>query len=116
MRHFVSQHFGKATAIVECQDDAAGHVRIAIPQLSEHSIDYAFLLARVAPLAPDSAGRAETIARIAIHQAHRQFLLCGKDALFAPGQDLVLDTAPWVGDLNAAPYGGATLGVEQRLR
>jgi hypothetical protein len=116
MRHFVSQHLGKAIAIVECPGGSACHVRIAIPQLSEHSIDYAFELARVAQLVPEPAMRAETVARIAIHQAHKQFLLSGKDGLFEAGQELAIDTTPWVGDLEAAPYGGATAGYEQRAR
>lgn len=116
MRHFVSQHLGKATAIVECHDNAVGHVRIAIPQLSEQSIDYVFALEHVIELLPEPAGRAEAIARIAIHQAHKQFLLGGKDELFAAGQELAVDTAPWVGDLDALPYGGATAGYDQRAR
>lgn len=115
MRHFVSQHLGKATAIVEC-NDGAGHVRIAVPQLSETSVEYAFVLARVAHLVPPAAGPAETIARIAIHQANKQFLAGGKSALFAPGQELATDTAPWIGDLDALPYGGATGGYDQRAR
>lgn len=116
MRHFVSQHLGKAIAIVECQDDIAGHVRIAIPQLSEQSIEYAFVLARVAQREPEPARRAETIARIAIHQAHKQYLLGGKAGLFDAGQELAIDSAPWVGDLDALPYGGATAGYDQRAR
>ena len=116
MRHFVSQHFGKATAIVEWVDGRAGRVRIAVPQLSESSVDYAFALARVAHLVPHAASPAETIARIGIHQAHRQFLVGGKKALFAAGQELAVDTAPWIGDLDALPYGGATRGYDRRAR
>ena len=113
-RHFVSQHLGKAMATVQFLDERAGHVRIAAPQLSSQNVEYAFALAQVAQLVPERSKWAETLARIAIHQAHKQYLLRGQQGLFAAGGELAIDTTPWVGDLDAAPYGGATAGFTQR--
>jgi hypothetical protein len=114
MRHFVSQHLGKSTATVEFSDDGDGHVRISVPHLSPEIVDYAFTLERVAQLVPEEARWPEAIARIAIHQAHKQFLATGKRDLFAPGRELALETSPWLGDLEAVAYGGATTGYHPR--
>lgn len=114
IRHFVSQHLGKAIATVEWCGDDAGQVRISVPQLSPVSIEYAFVCAQVTQLGPERAEWAETIARIAIHQAQKQFLLRGRVDLFGPGRALAADTPPWIGDLAPLPYGGATDGYAQR--
>lgn len=115
-RHFVSQHLGKSIATVEFGDDSAGHVRIDIPALSPISVEYAFTIERVAQLVPEKANWPEAIARIAIHQAHKQFLASGKKDLFQQGRELSLETSPWLGDLEPVAYGGATAGYEQRGR
>lgn len=115
-RHFVSQHLGKAMATVQFLDEGAGHVRIAAPQLSAQRVEYAFALDQVAQLVPERSKWAETVVRIAINQAHKQYLLRGQQGLFEPGRELAIDILPWVGDLDAAPYGGATAGFTQRER
>ena len=55
IRHFVSQHLGKAIAAVEWCGDDAGHVHITLPQLSPSSVDYAFVCAQMRQLGPERA-------------------------------------------------------------
>ncbi len=115
-RHFVSQHLGKSIATVEFCGESAGQVRIDMPALSPQSVNYCFNVERVAQLVPERAQLPEAIARIAIHQVHKQFLGSGKKDMFRPGLELAVDTSPWQGDLQAAAYGGATEGFAQRGR
>jgi hypothetical protein len=91
-------------------------VRIASPLLSPDNVEYAFTMERVARLAPEPAHLPETLARIAIHQVHKQYLAHGKRDLFLPGRELAVDTSPWLGDLEPVAYGGATTGWDQRSR
>lgn len=115
-RHFVSQHLGKSIATVEFSDELGGQVRIDSPHLSGNSVAYLFTVERVSQHVAEPAKWPEAIARIAIHQAHKHFLASGKKDLFGPGAELVLDTSPWLGDLDPVAYGGATDGYGQRLR
>ena len=115
-RHFVSQHLGKAKASVDTDGAAIGRVRITVPRRPGQSIDFTFATARLAQLQPAQAEWSETVARIAIHQAHRLFQSGGEEALFCCAHDLLLATPPWQGDLEVLPYGGATAGFAQRSR
>lgn len=115
-RHFVSQHLGKATATVQFDNKAAGHVRIEVPALPDKTIVFTFQMARVKQAVPDPVQWHEMITRIAIYQLHRQLANKGRHALDGPARELMMGTSRWLGDLDEAPYGGATEGYSERER
>ena len=112
VRHFVSQRFGKSTVTVEFSDDMAGVVAIAPPCPDQEMIVYTFDAQRVAQMIGDPLQRPERLMRIAIGQAHKQFAHKGGDGLFGVTLALEISTAPWIGDLTEARYGGATQGYD----
>lgn len=111
-RYFVSQRFGKSTVTVDTRDDVDGMVSIELPCPVEKTVMFSFEPERAAQLFADPLEREEKIMRIAIQQAHKLFVQHGEAGLFGAPIALVLGTAPWIGDLAGAPYGGATKGYE----
>lgn len=105
-RYFVSQHLGKATAIVEFDEE--GHVRIDVPALPERTIAFSFEMARLRKAVDDPACWGETVARVAIEQLHRR--MAGKPGRGTASDELDINTARWKGDLREEVYGGATDG------
>lgn len=111
-RHFVSQRFGKSTVAIDIRDDGVGAVWIALPGPEKKTAMFSFEPDRVAQMFADPLERPEMVMRIAIQQAHKMFAQNGEPGLFDAPVALVLGTAPWIGDLTIAPYGGATQGYE----
>lgn len=110
VRYFVSQRFGKSTVTVSLSDDATGAVAIALPCPERNRVTFSFDQERVAQMLGEPVLCPERLMRIAIGQAHKQFLLKGASGLFGTTVPLVVGSAPWIGDLTEAPYGGVTGG------
>ena len=110
IRHFVSQRFGKATVCVEFGLEMDGMVSITLDGADEKTVAFTFENARLVQIIVDPSRRAEMIMRLAIGQAHKLYLLLGADHLFGTTTALTAGTAPWIGDLSDAAYGGATVG------
>lgn len=113
-KYFVSQHFGKSLATVECKEDS-GCVIITLTQPDQHTIKFHFQHARIGRFVQQPELRAETAMRIAIQQAHKLYLARGMDALTGEEHELAVESSPWIGDLSEVPYGGATTGYEGAL-
>lgn len=110
-KFFVSQHFGKSLGTVEL-GDAAASVTIALARSEDQHVKFSFCPARLAQFVREEDGEQETALRIAIAQAHKEFIHEGMDALTGAEHPLALETAPWIGDLTEVQYGGATSGYE----
>ena len=112
-RYFVSQHLGKATATVLIEGAAGGQVRIEAGALGAHALLFKFDTARLAQRIENPEDWCEGAARIAINQLHKHVARTGEPPLPCAVYQLAVDSAPWLGDLLARPYGGATAGFDQ---
>lgn len=110
-KYFVSQHFGKSLVTVEL-GNSGGTVVLGLSCPAALKVKYTFGKERLAQFVQQADRLAEMAARIAIQQSHRLFGNKGLHADEAEVRELALDTAPWIGDLTDAPYGGATAGYE----
>jgi hypothetical protein len=105
-RHFVSQHFGKATVCVQ-----EGVVSIHRDGDGDLAARFSYDPERLALFAAD-AGKPENVMRSAIAQAHKVVVQHGAHSLFGATFPLVIGCTPWLGDLSEHAYGGATAGYE----
>lgn len=116
VRYLVSRHLGKAVAIVTIDEHEESMVHLTAPPPVDLSLCLTFRPERIAPLdktSDDSADLVDIVARHAIAQAHRLYPRLRKCRIPSP---IPLEPAahPWVGDLLSTPFGGATLGIEER--
>ncbi|NHZ66499.1 hypothetical protein [Massilia genomosp. 1] len=114
-RHFVSQRIGRAIGAVEFDGDGMGVVEITAPDGPARMV-FSFTLSGAQDEHPPSPALAEVLLRTAIAQVHKDIL---KQPLGGTGEQRCLSNAcpPWIGDLEVAPYGGATAGfaAQQKL-
>lgn len=107
-RHFVSQRIGRAIGAVEFGGAGIGVVEITAEGGPARML-FSFTLSGGEEQHPPSPALAEVLLRTAIAQVHKEILkppLAGTEA----NRCLSNACAPWIGDLETAPYGGATGG------
>ena len=115
-RHFVSQRFGKSRVTVEFHDEMDSVVTITPCGPDTKTIAFTFNCNRAAQMLGDPQQRPERLMRIAIQQAHKLYVMNGPSSLFGTSGALEVSTAPWIGDLTEARYGGATQGDDTGMK
>lgn len=107
-RHFVSQRIGRAIGAVEFDGDGMGVVEITAPEAPARML-FSFTLSGGPDEHAPTPALAEILLRTAISQVHKEIL---KPPLGGTVESRCLSNVcpPWIGDLEAAPYGGATSG------
>lgn len=110
VRYFVSQHVGKAIVTVEPDGIGNGRVRIDVDLPSPRSAAFSFSLDRLDELLGGEETWPDTVARIAIHQAHQHLAERGDRGLFNATHALAWNLKPWIGDLSRVPYARAVNG------
>ncbi|RSZ56269.1 hypothetical protein HF313_22145 [Massilia atriviolacea] len=107
-RHFVSQRIGRAIGAVEFGGAGLGVVEITA-ECGPARMLFSFTLSGGPDAHPPSPALAEVLLRTAIAQVHKEML---KPPAAGTGEQRCLSNAcpPWIGDLEEAPYGGATSG------
>jgi hypothetical protein len=107
-RHFVSQRIGRAIGAVEFGGAGVGVVEITAEGGPARML-FSFTLSGGPEAHPPSPALAEVLLRTAISQVHKDIL---KPPLEGVEERRCLSNvcAPWIGDLEVIPYGGATSG------
>ncbi|HEX8613911.1 MAG TPA: hypothetical protein VF800_21755 [Telluria sp.] len=111
-RHFVSQRIGRAIGAVEFDGNGKGVVEITAPGRPA-SILFSFTLSGGPDRHAPTPALAEVLLRTAIAQAHRDMVKPPPGGA-GPSRRLSNVCAPWIGDLELMPYGGATSGYAAR--
>lgn len=111
-RHFVSQRIGRAIGAVEFGGAGLGVVEITAEGGPARML-FSFTLSGEPDEHPPSPALAEVLLRTAISQVHKEIL---KPPLAGAGVCRSLSNVcpPWIGDLEVAPYGGATSGYDTK--
>ncbi|NHZ82082.1 hypothetical protein F2P44_22790 [Massilia sp. CCM 8695] len=107
-RHFVSQRIGRAIGAVNFDGAGLGVVEITATG-APLRMSFAFTLLDLPDEQEATVALAELLLRTAISQIHKE--ISKPMAQTGPGERrLSAVYAPWIGDLEMAPYGGATAG------
>ncbi|MDQ1816006.1 hypothetical protein RBA41_22160 [Massilia sp. CCM 9210] len=108
-RHFVSQRIGRAVGAVEFDGAGLGVVEIRATDAPAR-MSFSFTLAGSTDEQQATPVLAEVLLRTAISQVHKE-LLKPRQPIGTDGHRCLSNAcAPWIGDLEVAPYGGATSG------
>ncbi|ATQ76487.1 hypothetical protein CR152_19635 [Massilia violaceinigra] len=107
-RHFVSQRIGRAVGAVEFDGAGLGVVEIRATDAPAR-MSFSFTLAGSTDEQQATPVLAEVLLRTAISQVHKELLK--PQQIGADGHRCLSNACiPWIGDLEAAPYGGSTSG------
>jgi hypothetical protein len=111
-KHLVSQRLGRVRVVVDVDAHGKGKVTLCPEQAAAAGGTLDFSMEELLPLCGKGNSWVDLVARLAVSQAHR---LYRKKEIDEPlSGPLRINGRPWVGDLLASPFGGATTGVEEQ--
>ncbi len=110
--YLMSQRLGSVLAEVTLDRHGRGLVELASQDEQQPPVLFSFCQEDIDRLADSPQDWRTLLVQLAVGQAHKYLSKAGH--FTTQLEPLDLSSPLWLGDLMAAPYGGATFGVEKR--
>jgi hypothetical protein len=97
-RYLVSQRFGPILCTIRLGEQDQGKLRLSLLRPSSHFVDFSFDKGELAAVHPDPSLWPEALTRVAIAQAHRNFIRYSR-VFDERCEALDFQIRPWIGDI-----------------